>query len=304
MSVKRLIAPVDVSDLKRELAPKYLLRRTNHGDNEVYLIRAKECPCVMREIGRVREEAFRRGGTGTGLAMDVTFVDEDCLQMLVWNPEGEEIAGGYRMIEGTRWPMKADGQPNLATSHLFRFSEEFLRDYKDSTLEVARSYVTTGYQRNAPRNKSIYIMDNLWDGLGAFLVSHPEIKYLFGKVTISAGFNHRAMEMILFFLKRYFPAKKALVTPHVAIKKRIPEEEFEALFEGLGFDEGYRVLKREVNALGEKIPPMINSYMMLAPTMQYFGSAVDESFAGAIESAILIAVDEMSEEKKARHMNV
>lgn len=295
---------MDVSDLKRELAPKYLLRRTNHGDNEVYLIRAKECPCVMREIGRVREEAFRRGGTGTGLAMDVTFVDEDCLQMLVWNPEGEEIAGGYRMIEGTRWPMKADGQPNLATSHLFRFSEEFLRDYKDSTLEVARSYVTTGYQRNAPRNKSIYIMDNLWDGLGAFLVSHPEIKYLFGKVTISAGLNHRAMEMILFFLKRYFPAKKALVTPHVAIKKSIPEEEFEALFEGLGFDEGYRVLKREVNALGEKIPPMINSYMMLAPTMQYFGSAVDESFAGAIESAILIAVDEMSEEKKARHMNV
>ncbi len=304
MSVKQLIAPVDVSDLKRELAPKYLLRKTNHGDNEVYLIRASDCPCVMREIGRVREEAFRRSGTGTGLETDVTHADEECLQMLVWNPEGEEIAGGYRMIEGERWPMKADGQPDLATSHLFSFSEEFLRDYKDSTLEVARSYVTTGYQRNAPRNKSIYIMDNLWDGIGAFLVSHPEIKYLFGKVTISAGFNHRAMEMMLFFLKKYFQAKKPLIAPHVPIEKSVPESEFEVLFDGLGFEDGYRVLKREIKALGERIPPMINSYMMLAPTMQYFGSTVDEDFAGAIESAILVAVDEMSEEKKARHMNV
>jgi hypothetical protein len=302
--MKPIIAPVDVSELKKELTPERLLRRTNRGDNEVYLIRADEAPNLMREIGRVREDAFRRGGTGTGLELDVTPFDKTCLQMLVWSPDSEEIAGGYRMIEGSRWPMSENGQPDLATSHLFHFSEEFLKEYKDCTVEVGRSYVTTGYQRNAPRGKSIYIMDNLWDGIGAYLVQHPEAKYLFGKVTIPVSFNCRAREMMLYFMKRYFPAKKPLITPYKPLEKQFPEEEFESLFKDKDFESGYRVLKHEMKELGERIPPMINSYMMLTPTMQYFGSTVDETFAGAIESAILITVDEMCEEKKARHMSV
>ena len=302
--MQELIAPVDVEEIKKELTPERLLRKTNHGDNEVYLVRADEAPHVMLEIGRVREEAFRRGGTGTGLSADITEYDKNCWQMLVWSPDSEEIAGGYRMIEGTEWPMKDDGQPDLATSRLFRFSEEFLRDYKDNTLEVGRSYVTTGYQRNAPRSKSIYIMDNLWDGIGTIMATHPQVKYLFGKVTIPATVNRRAAEMILFFLKHYFPAKRPLVTPHVPVQMTVPEDEFRTLFGELDFEQGYKVLKREVSALGERIPPMINSYMMLSPTMQYFGSTVDENFAGAIENAILVAVDEMDAEKKARHMSV
>ena len=300
--MNRIIDPVGVDILKAELTSERMLRKTNHGDNEVYLIRAQEAPNVMREIGRVREEAFRRGGAGTGLEMDYTSFDDNCWQLVVWNPDGEEIAGGYRMIEGWRWPMREDGQPNLATSHLFHFSEEFMRDYMPNTLEVGRSYVTMGYQRNAPRSKSIYIMDNLWDGLGAFVAARPDIKYLFGKVTISSDFKPMAREMMIYFMKRYFPAKKPLITTYNPIKREVPDSEFDKLYDGLDFEEGYKVLKREMKALGEYIPPMINSYMMLSPTMQYFGSAVDTTFSGAVESAILLTLDDIYEEKKARHM--
>jgi len=139
---QEIIAPIDKEVLKQELTPERQLRMTNKSHNEIYIITAHNAPNVMKEIGRLREIAFREAGGGTGKAMDIDEFDtcENCYkQLIVWNPEAEEIIGGYRYLEGTKWDTDDKGQPRLATSHMFHFSEKFLRDYAPYTIELVRS---------------------------------------------------------------------------------------------------------------------------------------------------------------------
>ena len=126
-----IIKPISRELLKAELTPERQLRMTNKSHNEIYVITAKQAPNVMLEIGRLREEAFRTAGGGTGKSADIDEFDtmeNGCKQLIVWNPEAEEIIGGYRYLFGTDWKIDANGQPVLATSHMFHFSERFMRD--------------------------------------------------------------------------------------------------------------------------------------------------------------------------------
>ncbi len=140
-----IIQPVSKEILKSELTPERQLRMTNKSHNEIYIITAHNAPNVMREIGRLREIAFREAGGGTGKSMDIDEYDtcENCYkQLIVWNPEAEEIIGGYRYLLGSDWQLDENGQPLLATSHMFHFSDTFLRDYMPYTVELGRSFVT------------------------------------------------------------------------------------------------------------------------------------------------------------------
>lgn len=131
-----IIQPISKDLLKSELTPDRCLRTTNKSHNEIYVIRAAEAPHVMQEIGRLREIAFRTAGGGTGKSMDIDEFDtmpHGCKQLIVWNPEAEEIIGGYRYLFGEDWQLKPDGQPNLAMSHMFHFTDEFMKDYAPYT---------------------------------------------------------------------------------------------------------------------------------------------------------------------------
>ena len=122
---QEIIRPIDKQVLKSELTPERQLRMTNKSHNEIYVVTAHQAPNVMREIGRLREIAFRTAGGGTGKETDIDEFDscEDCYkQLIVWNPEAEEIIGGYRYLLGTDWEIMPNGQPHLATSHMFHFS--------------------------------------------------------------------------------------------------------------------------------------------------------------------------------------
>lgn len=303
---EEIIQPIPKDVLKRELTPERQLRMTNKSNNEIYVITAQDAPNVMREIGRLREIAFRSAGGGTGKAADIDEFDAmegGCKQLIVWNPEAEEIIGGYRYLFGNDWKLDDKGQPLLATSHMFHFSDQFMRDYAPYTVELGRSFVSLEYQNVRTNTKSIFALDNLWDGLGALTVINPDCKYFFGKMTMYPSYIRRGRDMILYFLKKHFDDKDNLIVPIKPLTIETPEDELSRLFDQASFRNDYRILNREIRRLGYNIPPLVNAYMSLSPTMKLFGTAINYGFGDVEETGILIAVDEILEEKRVRHID-
>ena len=300
-----IIAPIDKEVLKSELTEDKRLRFTNKSNNEIYIVTWKNAPNVLKEIGRLREIAFRAAGGGTGKSMDLDeydLMENPYQQLIVWDPEAEEILGGYRYLLGDEVEFDADGKPLLATAHMFNFSEKFLKDYLPTTIELGRSFVTLEYQSTRAGSKGLFALDNLWDGLGALTVVMPQVKYFFGKMTMYPSYNRFGRDMILYFLKKHFNDKDKLITPMQPLLIETDETVLEKLFCYDTFKEDYKVLNTEVRKLGYNIPPLVNAYMSLSPTMRMFGTAINDGFGDVEETGILIAVDEILEEKRVRHI--
>lgn len=300
-----IIAPIDKEVLKSELTEDKRLRFTNKSNNEIYIVTWKNAPNVLKEIGRLREIAFRAAGGGTGKSMDLDeydLMENPYQQLIVWDPEAEEILGGYRYLLGDEVEFDADGKPLLATAHMFNFSEKFLKDYLPTTIELGRSFVTLEYQSTRAGSKGLFALDNLWDGLGALTVVMLQVKYFFGKMTMYPSYNRFGRDMILYFLKKHFNDKDKLITPMQPLLIETDEKVLEKLFCYDTFKEDYKVLNTEVRKLGYNIPPLVNAYMSLSPTMRMFGTAINDGFGDVEETGILIAVDEILEEKRVRHI--
>lgn len=303
--MEQIIAPVEKALLKAELTPDKRLRYTNKSHNEIYVVTYQDSPHVIREIGRLREIAFRAGGGGTGLSLDLDdfdMMENRYKQLIVWDPEEEAILGGYRYLLGSEVQFGADGQPILATSHMFNFSENFLKNYMPYTIELGRSFVTLEYQSTRQGSKGLFALDNLWDGLGALTVLEPDVRYYFGKMTMYPSYNRYGRDMILYFLKKHFEDKDKLIVPIHPLQLEADTEELRKLFVHENFKEDYRILNTEVRKLGYNIPPLVNAYMGLSPTMKMFGTAINDEFGNVEETGILIAVDEIREEKRQRHI--
>lgn len=302
---QRIIDPVDTALLEAELTPERFLRTTNKGGNEIYVVTAHNAPNVMREIGRLREIAFRTAGGGTGKDCDIDEFDTmepPCSQLIVWDPESKLILGGYRFICGRDIRLDASGKPRIATSHMFDFSPKFMEDYLPYTLELGRSFVRPEYQSSRAGAKALFTLDNLWDGLGSLTVVHPEIRYLFGKVTMYPSYTAACRDMILFFLHKYFPDPDNLVRPIKALQTGADTEALAAMFNGGDFKSDLRILTNEVRKYGNTIPPLVHAYMGLSPTMRMFGTAINDEFGDVEESGIFFAISEIFEEKKQRHI--
>ena len=302
-----IIQPVAKELLKSELTPERQLRMTNKSHNEIYIVDAHNAPNVLREIGRLREIVFREAGGGTGKELDLDEFDtcENCYkQLIVWNPEEEEIIGGYRYLLGSDVDFDKDGQPILATSHMFHFSDKFIKEYLPWTIELGRSFVSLEYQNtNKNGSKSLFALDNLWDGLGALTVIQPDVKYFFGKMTMYPSYIRKGRDMILYFLKKHFDDKENLIVPMKPLVIEEDPQELETLFCEESFKEDYKILNRQVRKLGYNIPPLVNAYMGLSPTMKLFGTAINYGFGDVEETGILIAVDEILEQKRVRHID-
>lgn len=303
--MQQIIPPVAKELIKSELTPERLMRRTNRAHNEIYIITAHNAPNTMREIGRLREIAFRHYGGGTGLEVDIDAFDtmeNPYRQLIVWSPQTEEILGGYRFLCGSDVQFDKQGKPILATSHLFDFSRKFVRDYLPYTVELGRSFVALDYQASLSGAKGIYTLDNLWDGLGALSVVDPNIRYFFGKVTMYSTYNVQARNMILYFLNKYFEDSDLLVYPIHALQTHTDMEQMQRLFSGGSMRADYRILNNEVRKLGMNIPPLVNAYMSLSPQMRVFGTAINREFGNVEETGILIAIHQILEDKRIRYI--
>jgi len=303
--MKDIIPPVPLEALKAELTNERFIRKTNKAGNKIYIVNAENSPNIMREIGRIREETFRNAGGGTGLECDLDEYDtgeNSYQQLIVWDPDEEAILGGYRFHICDPGKCIKNGQVKLATSKLFNFSDEFISQYVPHMIELGRSFVQPKYQSTSLRRKGLYALDNLWDGLGTLVLDYPSKKYLFGKVTMYLHYHQMARDMILFFLNKHFPDKEGLVTPKEPLKMATDKAKLTAIFTGQDYEEDYKILSREVRACGENIPPLINAYMNLSPSMRTFGTVLNKGFGDVEETGIMITINDLYKAKVERHI--
>lgn len=293
-----IIAPLPRAVLEAELTPERIWRTTNKGGNVLYNLTAAQCPGVMQEIGRLRELSFRDGGGGTGKGADIDQLDTASggyRQLIVWDPVAREILGGYRYI----MPRSSDPS-RLSTEHYFEFSPKFLTEYLPYTLELGRSFVQPAYQsRNNP--KSLYALDNLWDGLGALVVRNPDIKYCFGKVTMYGDYNREARNLLLYFLRKHFPDNEDLMRARYPVQLDMDLRRMQEIFTGRNYTQDYKILSKAIRDFEEVIPPMINAYMSLSPTMKVFETSLNPDFGNVEETGILITLSELYVQKVERH---
>lgn len=293
-----IIEPIARDILEAELREEFLWRNTKKASNLIYIIKAAQAPVVMQEIGRLRELSFRAAGGGTGKSVDIDAYDihpDGYTQLIVYDPMDREIIGGYRYI------IPRTSHPEcLSTEHYFTFSDRFRTKYLPYTIELGRSFVQPRYQATGSM-KGLFALDNLWDGVGSVIVSNPDIKYLFGKVTMYGDYNTDARNMLVYFLRKYFPDREALMKSRFPVEMDINAETMKQLFAGRSFAEDYKILSKNIRSFAESIPPLINSYMQLSPTMKVFDTALNPDFGNVEETGILITIGDLYKEKVARH---
>ncbi len=303
--MKEIVAPLPKEKIIAELTPDKLMRKTNKGGNEIYILTHHDSPSVMHEIGRLREITFRDAGGGTGKEIDIDAYDTSShpyKQLIVWDPDAQEILGGYRYILGNDTPKDENGEVLLATSRLFHFSKRFIEEYLPGTLELGRSFVQPAYQSSKAGAKALFALDNLWDGLGALTVDHPEIKYFFGKVTMYSHFHSEARNLIQYFFRKYFRDRENLIYPKEPVEFDFDVEEMKKIFNGANYNEDYKILVQTVRQYGENVPPLINAYMNLSPSMKTFGTVKNEKFGNVLETGIIVTIDDIYGVKRDRHI--
>ncbi len=304
--MKPIIPAIDKEILKKELTPELFLRPTNKAHNEIYVITAHNAPNVMLEIGRLRELSFRSGGGGTGEEIDTDeydYMEKPYYQLIVWDPVALEIIGGYRYLPGTEVELDDAGQPKFVMSHLFTFSEQFIKEFIPYTIELGRAFVQPDYQTSKMGTKSLFALDNLWDGLGALIHSVKDARYFIGKVTIYNNYPVVARELIYEYMFRYFPDPDKLISPlkpiHVSAKTKILAKKLFVEKDSTG---NYKALQKAVRADGVTIPPMFHAYIGLTDTMRVFGSIFDPDFGSVYETGIMITMADLLETKQRRYI--
>lgn len=304
--MKAIITPIDKGILKKELSSDKFLRPTNKAHNEIYVITAHDSPNVMQEIGRLRELSFRTGGGGTGEEIDTDYYDYMDIpykQLIVWDPVAEEIIGGYRYLAGRDTKLDTNRQPVFVMSHLFHFSENFISAYLPYTIELGRAFVQPDYQTSKMGTKSLFALDNLWDGLGALIHIVPDTRYFIGKVTIYEHYPILARELIYNYLFRYYPDPDQLIIPKKPIEISVKANQLaSSLFVNTHSNTDYKILQKAVRAQGDTIPPLFNAYIGLTDTMRFFGATQDPDFGSVYEAGIMITTSDLFESKRMRYI--
>lgn len=305
--MENVIPPIPREILEKELTPDKLIRKTNAGNNQIYVVDYHNSPNLTLEIGRLREITFRDAGGGTGLSYDLDYYDtkeNPFQQLIVWNPTDKEIIGGYRYLHCKELKPESDNLLHTPTFKLFKYSHEFLTDYIPYTIELGRSFVQPNYQPTNNIRKGMYSLDNIWDGLGAIILQNPDARYYFGKITMYPDYNREARDYILFFMDKYFGDRDGLVTPYEPIQLTTDIELLRNTFNNDVYEKDYKILIQKVRGLGEQIPPLVNAYMNLSSTMKFFGTAINSEFGEVEESGILITIADIYGMKIERHLTI
>ncbi|HPE33344.1 MAG TPA: GNAT family N-acetyltransferase [Bacteroidales bacterium] len=301
-----IIPKVDRRLLLDELTDEKFVRNTNFGRNKIFIINNSNSPHLMQEIGRLREISFRAAGGGTGKSVDIDAYDQgdnSFEQLIVWDPDNQEIIGGYRFIHGKNLEVDPQGKVKTPTSKLFHLSEKFINEYLPITIELGRSFVQPEYQPSKNVRTGIYSLDHLWDGLGMLIVKNPDVHYFFGKITMYPNSDLLAREAIMYFLMTFFPDPEKLVYPYNPLEIKSDINFFKELFNKKNYSENYKTLQQFVRKRNESIPPLVNAYMNLSSTMKTFGTSLNESFGKVEETGIMIKIPDIFQEKRERYFS-
>lgn len=276
-----LIEPVDRTLLEAEVAalPREDLL-AGSGSQEAWIIDGNSCPALQREIGRLRELAFRAAGEGTGRALDLDRFDEKYQHLFIWHRQDKEVVGAYR-IGRTDTMLAEDGLDGLYTSTLFRYHTK-LFDSMGTALEMGRSFIQPRYQ------KSFSGLLLLWKGIGGFVVRNPDCTTLFGPVSISAAYQSSSQQLMAAFLKQntYHHPWSKWVHPRSPFKER-PSRVIRRGVADLRDLEDVSRFIAEIEADHKGMPILLRQYLKLGGRL--LGFNVDPNFSDVLD--VLVMVD-------------
>jgi hypothetical protein len=301
--MEKIIEPVKREKLIAELKFCKFIKYTFRRGNEIYSFVNTDAPSIMVEVGRLREEAFRSIGCGTGDIVDLDDYDMGAgayRQLIVWNPREQEIIGGYRYAVGSNYLQQIE---RLSMSHYFRYSAKFKAQYLPYSIELGRAWVNPVYRPTATDGNSIFALDNLWEGIGAIIAENTSVRYLYGKVTIPENYNPTARILLSWFLDHYFKGKNNLLSPRTPIVSPKVLAISGNKVTGTDPDRDYKIIAKYIKSLDVAVPPLISAYLRLAKRITTFGTTANPELGNAFETGILIAIKDIHPEKHTRYIN-
>lgn len=282
-------------ELKKELQNAKAIGETTDG-KKIYLYANADENVLIKEIGRLREISFRQVKEGSGKQRDIDDFDYCYEHIILWDEKDLEIVGSYRIVKADEM-VEAYGVDGLYTATLFEFkieSEKFLHN----SIELGRSFVQPKYWNSRA-------LDYLWQGIGAYLRTNPDIRYMFGCVSISGSYSEEATAMLVYFYKNYFGSKVKSVKHHESyVIDALKQARFEELFLNNDYERDIVILKHELQRMGYAIPTLYKQYSELCEEggVEFIDFGTDKEFESCVDGFIVVDTDKLKEQKRKRYL--
>lgn len=282
--------------IRDELKTGTLLGSTTDGKS-IYLCDYRTKSPLMLEIGRLRELTFRKVGEGTGQKLDLDKYDEYYKHLVLWDEKELEIVGSYRLGIGINI-MHTYGVNGFYSSTLFAYTQN-MDKYLQCALEMGRSFVQ-------PKYWGTKALDYLWQGIGAYLAKNPEVKYMFGPVSLSATYPDDVKKYIIYFFTKYFGYKdeKLAQAKRPFIISNQEEKEMQEIFNGQNYEADFAILKQTLKNYGAVVPVLYKQYAELCDDKgtKFLDFSVDPDFGNCVDGLILVDISKITQAKKERYI--
>lgn len=291
---KTIAHPQDRQIIKQELKSSELLGETSDG-KKIYLFDYRADSAVINEVGRLREIAFRCVGEGTGEKKDLDRYDQHYRHLILWDDEELEIAGAYRLAEVSK--LKSESEHELYSSTLFNYNEQ-MDTYFERGIELGRSFVQPKYWGKRS-------LDYLWYGIGAYLRKNPDIRYMFGPVSLSNSYPKAAKDMLIWFYSHYFKDDEHLARSFSPYQlDDATAQNMARMFNGSDYKADFRVMKEQMEFLGVSVPTLYKQYSDLCEEggVRFLDFGVDADFNYCVDGLVLVDLDYVKTKKRLRYI--
>ncbi|MEM9101288.1 MAG: GNAT family N-acyltransferase [Pseudomonadota bacterium] len=295
-TVRAVAHPQDRQELMQAINECEKLGETNDGKKILLFQYKSEQSVILKELGRLREYTFRFVGEGTGKRFDNDEFDYHYDHLILWDDKDLEVVGAYR-FGNTKTILDTKGPEGLYTSSLYSFSPQ-MNVILEKGLELGRSFVQPKYWGRRS-------LDYLWFGIGAYLRKNPDIRYLFGTVSISASYNTFAREMMTYFYQLHFPYKERVAVSSSPFTINTDNlENFKSLFKGESYSQDFKVLKEQLSHLGYSVPTLYKQYSELTTQggVEFLEFSIDQDFNNCLDGLVLVDIDQLKPNKRSRYI--
>ncbi|WP_438863972.1 GNAT family N-acyltransferase [Neptunicella sp.] len=290
---QKAIAPAENrKELRKAIQCECELLDVTPDNKEIYLYQYQGSSPILREIGRLREVAFRAVGEGSNLRRDIDRFDNDYYHLLLWDRDEMEIVGAYRFGNAKKL-LDEQGKAGLYSASLFNYGES-MDAYFEQGLELGRSFVQ-------PRYWGKRSLDYLWIGIGAFLQRHPHYRYLFGAVSLSNSYPAAAKDLLIQFYTLYFGSTASIAESKSPYS--LPPG-LESAFSGEDYKKDFTTLKHLLANMGVAVPTLYKQYTELCEPggVQFLSFGVDPDFNDCVDGLVLVDLDKLKEKRRLRYM--
>ncbi|MCV2886134.1 lysophospholipid acyltransferase family protein [Aestuariibacter sp. AA17] len=258
----------------------------------IYLYRHTRSSPIMRELGRLREIAFRAVGEGSNSRRDIDKYDSDYFHLLLWDRDDLEIAGAYRLGDAKAL-IESKGLEGLYSNSLFQYGDK-MDVYFENGLELGRSFVQPKYWGKRS-------LDYLWFGIGAFLSHNPQYRFLFGPVSLSDAYPKAAKDLLIQFYQIYFGGESDIASPRTPY--HLPPE-LHLMFEGKNYKEDFANLKHLLANMGVAVPTLYKQYSEICEPegVKFLSFNIDPDFNNCIDGLVVVDTHLLKPKKKERYL--